>query len=40
MAELAKVAMVNEDSLKESQAQLATIELPVMSWIINAKWIK
>ena len=32
--------MGDEDSLKESQAQLTTIELPVVSWIISSKWIK
>ena len=40
MAKIAKVVMGDEDSLKESQAQLTTIELPVVSWIISSKWIK
>lgn len=31
MAKIAKVVIGNEDSLKESQAQLATTELPVVS---------
>lgn len=31
MAKIAKVVMGDEDSLKESKAQLTTIELPVVS---------
>ena len=31
MAKIAKVVMGDEDSLKERQAQLTTIELPVVS---------
>ena len=31
MAKIAKVVMGDEDSLKESQAQLTTTELPVVS---------